>query len=120
MNITNIKLIQTMDDVLKELTKYHDNLKPHVDIKIEVSPWGAKCTLLSEDTVRKVVVEINIDKPLNMCVTYFFDEKVVTKINKDNSHHHTELAKQINTFFSDTSIPTRTFDYHGFLDYIGF
>ncbi|MFO5979649.1 hypothetical protein ACLBSL_33790, partial [Klebsiella pneumoniae] len=63
----------------------------------------------SDNTVRKVVVDIDIDKPLNMCVTYFFDEKVVTKINKDNSHHHTELAKQINTFFSNTRISTQTF-----------
>ncbi|MFO5701741.1 hypothetical protein ACLBSN_31720, partial [Klebsiella pneumoniae] len=59
-------------------------------------------------------------KPQRLGVPYLLKEKVVTKINKDNSHHHTELAKQINTFFSDTSIPTRTFDYHGFLDYIGF
>ena len=120
MNITNIKIIQTMDAVLEELTKYHDNLKPCVGIKIEVSPCDAKCILLSEDMVRKVVIEINVVKPLNMRVTYLFDEKMVTKINKYNSHYYTELAKQINTFFSDTSIPTRTFDYHGFFDYLGF
>ncbi|MFO5890638.1 hypothetical protein ACLBSJ_33005, partial [Klebsiella pneumoniae] len=70
----------------------NEKIKTHEDIKIEVSPWGAKCTLLSEDTVRKVVVEINIDKPLNMCVTYFFDEKVVTKINKHKLQHFVLLS----------------------------